>query len=274
MNEVLILGCGYTGRRAAWMLLEKGFRVTATTRDPVKLAGLARAGARVVRLEVLEPETIAALEVPENALVIDSIPSVGNLDPTRVLVQKLGTRPAKVVYISTTGVYGETQQVDENTKPAPRTDRERLRAQAEAAVEAGPWPSLILRSPAIYGPGRGVHVSMKAGAYRLPGSGSNFISRIHVEDLAAHVVAGLLSSITGAWPVADQEPCTSEEIARYCSELFGLPMPPRSGSDSLHESRRADRRVNGETIRRLLGVVLRYPSYREGIRAAVETGWE
>ncbi len=227
----------------------------------------------MLRLEVLEPETVTALEVPKNALVIDSIPSVGNLDPTGALVQQLGTTPAKVLYISTTGVYGETQQVDENTMPAPRTDREQLRAQAEAAVEAGPWPSLILRSPAIYGPDRGVHISMKAGTYRLPGRGSNFISRIHVEDLAALVVAGLLSSKTGAWPVADQEPCTSVEIARYCSELLGLPMPPLSGPDPLHESRRVDRRVNGEAIRRLLGVVLRYPSYREGIRAAVETGW-
>ncbi|MEB2361571.1 MAG: NAD(P)H-binding protein [Bryobacterales bacterium] len=267
------MGCGYTGRLAARTLLEKGFRVTATTRNPAKLGGLARAGVRVVRLEVLELATIAALEVPQNALVIDSIPPVGDIDPTAALVQQLGTRPAKVLYISTTGVYGETRQVNENTRPAPRTDREQLRRQAEAAVEAGPWPSLILRSPAIYGPDRGVHVSIKAGTYRLPGSGLNFISRIHVEDLAAHAVAGLLSSITGAWPVADQEPCTSAEIARYCSELLGLPMPPQSGSDSLHESRRTDRRVNGEAIRRLLDVVLRYPSYREGIRAAVETGW-
>ena len=68
---------------------------------------------------------------------------------------------------------------------------------------------MILRPAAIYGPGRGVHVSMEEGRFRFVGGGDNFVSRIHVDDLAAHVEAALLSDITGAWPVADEHPCTS-----------------------------------------------------------------
>jgi nucleoside-diphosphate-sugar epimerase len=110
---------------------------------------------------------------------------------------------------------------------------------------------------------------MPSGKFRLAGEGLNFVSRIHVDDLAAITVAALLSDVTGAYPVADDHPCTSLEIAGYCSELLDLPMPAAAVSESLHETRRADRRVDGRAIRRLLGVSLHYPSYREGIPASI-----
>jgi nucleoside-diphosphate-sugar epimerase len=95
--------------------------------------------------------------------------------------------------------------------------------------------------------------------------GDNFVSRLHVDDLAAHVEAGLLSNLTGAYPVADEEPATAREIAAFCAELLNLPMPIADGGRLT-----ANRRVDGSAIRRALGITLAYPSYRTGIPAAIQ----
>jgi nucleoside-diphosphate-sugar epimerase len=248
MSEtVVILGAGYTGKRVARRFLDRGAQVVVTTRTPAALQDLARFGATV--------NTLEAVDVPDGALLLHSIPA-------RVTVPG---RPARVVYLSTTGVYGTVRDVDENTPPAPDTDSAKLRLAIEHELLDGPWSTLILRPAAIYGPGRGIHVSMQEGRFQLAGDGENFVSRIHVDDLAAHAEAALLSCVTGAYPVGDDHPCTSREIAAYCAELLSLPMPPSVPRDSLHETRRADRRVNGQAIRNLLGVTLQYPTYREGL---------
>jgi nucleoside-diphosphate-sugar epimerase len=130
----------------------------------------------------------------------------------------------------------------------------------------------VLRPAAIYGPDRGVHVSIREGRFRLAGDGANFVSRIHVHDLAAHVDAALWSGVSGAWPVADDEPCTSREIAAFCSTLLGVPMPSGAEPSELHHTRQANRRVDGSAIRKLLGLRLRYPTWREGIQASLQQG--
>ena len=283
MRHCLILGCGYTGRRVARLLLARGFTVTATTRDPARHTDLQAAGCRVAALDVSDQaalSSVAAL-LGEQSRVLLSIPTLrvsgqpaGLDDPTARVMKALGsegleTAIARVVYLSTTGVYGETKHVDETTPIAPVTERQCRRAEAERAVAAGPWPSLILRPAAIYGPGRGVHAALRKGRFRLAGDGGNFISRIHVDDLAALTAAAIESDITGAYPAADEDPCTSREMARYCADLVGLPAPPSARPSEVDETRRADRRVDGRAICGLLGVTPRYPSYREGVAAAL-----
>ena len=115
-----------------------------------------------------------------------------------------------------------------------------------------------------------MHTALEAGTFRLAGDGSNFVSRIHVDDLAAHAEAALLSDLTGAYPVADEEPCTSREAALFCCRLLGLPLPPAAAAETLGETRRADRRVDASAIRRLLRIPLKYPTYREGFAACIE----
>ena len=275
-KQALILGCGYTGRRVARRLLERGFAVTATSREPDSLAALERAGARALFLDVFDLPSLDALReaVAPGVLVLHSVPVLegpgGPVDPTPRLLSALGRRPRRVVYLSTTSVYGALREVDEKTEPAPASENAWLRLAAEAAVAAGPWSWMVLRAAAIYGPGRGVHEALRKGRFRLAGAGENYVSRIHVEDLAEVVVAAMLSEHTGAWPVADAEPCPSVEIARFCADLLGLPLPPAAAPEELHETRRSDRRVDGSAVLRLLGVKLRYPSYRLGIPAVLE----
>jgi len=223
--------------------------VTATTRDPARLADL---GVEMIAVRDLRGRA------PAGVLVVHSIPP----DGPPGLLDALGDAPARVVYISSTAVYGEAVCVDELTPVDGRTERAAARLAVERSIAAGPWQSLILRPAAIYGPGRGVQESLQRGACRVDDS---FVSRIHVDDLAAHVEAGLLSEITGAYPVADEEPCTSREITEFCAGLLDLPIPASSQSRA-----RATRRVDGSAIRRALGITLRYPSYRVGIPAALK----
>ena len=272
---VLILGCGYTGRRVALEMLSRNARVIATATDDSKLRELRTAGADVRRVDVFEPKTLEELRggVPQGTSVLLSVPLLrdeGKLfDPTPQLLKALGDRPARVIYLSTTGVYGKSREVDETTAVAPVTERQRLRVKAEKQAAAGPWSSLVLRPAAIYGPGRGVHVAMREGRFKLVGDGGNWVSRIHVDDLARHVVAALGSDLTGAFPVADEDPCTSREMAEFCSQLLDLPMPASTTESDVDETRRSDRRVDGGAVRQALGVKLQYPSYKTGIPASL-----
>lgn len=241
--DVLILGCGFTGQRVARRFLDRGARVIAASRDPERLAGL---GVEAVRL------TDLPAQLNPGTLVLHSIPPAGEPD----LPSLLADRAARLVYLSSTSVYGSATVVDEDTPVDPGSDR----FEAERDAAAGPWSTLILRPAAIYGPGRGVHKRVERGEYP---AGGNVVSRIHVDDLAAHVEAGLLSDLTGAYPVADEEPCTSREVAAFLGYGPQLRFPASKRVTG-------NRRVDGSAIRRALGITLIYPSYRTGIPAAIQ----
>jgi nucleoside-diphosphate-sugar epimerase len=259
-GEVLILGCGFTGRRAASLLVEQGHSITATTRNPSGLQDLADRGVHVVEVDLNSAEAEGRVReiCQDRCRVLHSVPSLPQGRDVTIL-DGLSGFAARVVYLSTTGVYGDAHFVDANTPPNPRDERERARVRTEQAVRKGPWEALILRPAAIYGPGRGAHVSLR-------NTGDNFVSRIHVDDLAALACAALFSEIEGAYPVADEQPCTSQEMAEFCARLLGVPVPA-----PVPDPRRNNRRVDGSEIRRLLGVTLRYPSYREGIPASLRS---
>jgi len=224
---ILILGCGYTGQRVASRFLAHGVEVIGTHRS--------------WSIEDVRKQ------VTPGMLVLHSVPPQG----TTGLLEALGDAPAKVVYLSTTGVYGDARVVDETTPP----DSSHERIAEEQRTASGPWSSLILRPAAIYGPGRGIHERVRKG--EPVDTGDNMVSRIHVEDLAAHVEAGLLSDVTGAYPVADEEPCTSREIAEFYARSLNMPLI-EAGVSKI----RSNRRVDGSAIRRALGIKLLYPSYR------------
>lgn len=270
-RRALIIGCGFTAQRAARTLLKSGWDVTATSRSPENLAALEAAGARVVRFDAARDRRIQA--AAEGASVLLSVPTL-KLDsqlfePTPSLVAALRGQPRHLTYLSTTGVYGATRQVDERTPVSPQTERQKLRASAEDAVQSHGCSALVLRPAAIYGPGRGVHQAMREGRFRLPRDPSRMVSRIHVDDLAAIVARALQLRVEGAYPVADECPATSADVARHCASLLDLPAPEVVADECLSETRRADRRVDGSAILRLVGMRLRYPSFREGIPACI-----
>lgn len=223
----------------------------ATTRAPQRLEGLG--------VEIVDHADLPQ-RLESGTLVLHSIPPAGS----EGLIELLGDRPSRVVYLSSTAVYGSAKNVDETTLVDPVSPDARARFNCEQQVQTGPWSSLILRPAAIYGPGRGAHERVRRGEFNLD---EGLVSRIHAEDLATHIEATLFSDVTGAWPVADGEPCSAREITKFCADLLGIPVP-RQGTPVAR--RVANRRVDGSAIRRELGITLRYPSFRAGIPAALD----
>lgn len=253
---VVILGLGFTGQRLARRLLREGEKVFAAVRGIERFRNLGDAGL------VLSELAHGAVPLPKHAKLVHLIPPLPDPENYRLHEVIENLQPARVIYVSSTGVYGEQSEVNGTTATGPADERGRRRLQEEQWISAHTWSTLTLRAAAIYGPGRGVHVVLREG--KLPrGAGSGIVSRIHVDDLAAIIAAGISSNLEGAWPVADDEPCASAEIAAWCAQQFGIPQPAAVSAPI------AGRRVNGTEVRRKLAMELRYPSWKTGIPASI-----
>jgi len=259
----VIFGLGFTGARVARRLLQRGVPVSAAVRGVERFAEHALSGVELRELNLEDPDSMG---LPQRAAVLVTIPPLPEPANSRLHEAILRIAPSRVVYISSTGVYGDRIEVDAGTPAAPNDPRGDARLAEEQWMAAGPWSCLTLRSAAIYGPGRGVHTAIREG--RLPrGSGAGVVSRIHVDDLAAIAEAGLFSEIEGAWPVADDAPCSTDEIVDWCCEhlRWNSGDIPEIASHGAIRGRKAD----GRKIREILGVKLRYPSWKTGIPASI-----
>lgn len=249
-DPVVILGLGFTTQHLARRLRQRGVPVFAVVRRPARFAAFETLG---VRFDA----------TPRDAVLVHSVPPLDEPEKSamRALIQE--TAPRRIVYISSTGVYGAQVQVSASTQPAPNDDKGRARIDEEHWVTNGPWSSVILRSAAIYGPGRGIHVRLREG--KQPRGVGGVVSRIHVDDLAALLDAGIESTIEGAWPVADDCPAPSEEVAAWCARLMGLALSDVTAPDFPVSGRSVD----GSAIRGVLGVELKYHSYETGVPACL-----
>jgi hypothetical protein len=187
---------------------------------------------------------------------------------------------AWVGYLSTVGVYGDANGawVDETSPVRPLTERSLRRAEAEQAwlafgATAGRRVE-VFRLAGIYGPGRSVIDTLRAGTARRIVKPGQVFNRIHVDDIA-RVLAAAIDSDTGAhvFNVGDDEPAPPEDVVAYAAELIGLPIPTtvaieEAGLSDMAASFWSEcKRVRNTRIRRDLGVELLYPTYREGLRA-------
>lgn len=267
--DYLLLGCGYTASRVARRLVDAGSSVVCTNRQKTAIGG-----ADCVALEVGDERSVRELSrhLSEGMIVLHSIPTAEGTAELLAMLRPF--RPRRLVYLSTTGVYGAgdygSELVDERTMAAPDTERAGERLRTEQLVADGPWSSLVLRPAAIYGPHRGIHRSARSGVFQPPPGGNRIVSRIHVDDLAEHILAGLRSEISGAFPVADEEPCTSLALAEWTFTLLGIPFAPGEWEATRQDAeRKKGRRVDGSAYRRALGLPLRYPSFRQGVPACL-----
>jgi nucleoside-diphosphate-sugar epimerase len=272
VSTFLLLGCGYVAECVARRLLSDGATVHATSREPERLAPLARRGATVHHVEVRDERSWRCLgrlsaEARSDLRVLVSVPPLTDgAGATKRLLAALGGPPERVVQLSTTSVYGDASRVDERTAPAPRVEAGWSWIRAEEAAADGPWSALVLRCAAIYGPRRGLHVALREGRFGRVRDLDRLVSRVYVDDLAALAVAALRTDLRGAYPVADDEPATTRELVAHCLRL-GLPsLPPGAVVGGTMSSGRA---VDGRAVRRLLGVDFRHASYRTGLAAAL-----
>ena len=292
MDRVFIVGCGDIGRRLARLWGEEGVPVSALARSPQSAHRLEALGVVPVTGNLDEPATLVRLPTKGAlAYYLAPPPEGGDSDPrVRAFLDRIppGEEPEKIVYMSTTAVYGDLrgEWATEETSPAPGTARGKRRLDAENAFCA--WgrgknvPVVILRVAGIYGPGRLPVEKVREGAPVLAESESPFSNRIHSEDLARICVAAAKRGRAGAvYNVSDGNPGTMAQYYDAVADLLGVPRPPVVTMD---EARRVmggrmlsylseSKRVDNRKMREELEVVLRYPTRESGL-AAIPVGKE
>jgi nucleoside-diphosphate-sugar epimerase len=267
MASYVIFGCGFTGTEVARRALSTGHDVIATTRQEAHAAALRQLGIDARAAHALTRRESAI--VSEGARVLVALPPDGRTD--QEIAPELA-RARRVVYVSTTGVYGSARgHVDEST-PVDLTDpRAALRLAAERTyLDHG---ATVVRAAGIYGPGRGLHRRLLEGGFRIPGTGSNVVSRIHVADLASMLLAllGPQGKDLGgqSFVLADDTPVPQIEVIRWLCQRLRLPLPPALPLDQVAATLRHDRSVDNSQIKRALHLSLEFPSYREGFAACL-----
>lgn len=294
---VTVIGCGYTGRRLLKLCRDTGRACLGTVRSPESLARLEALGAPGVLLDLDAPERELSGEWPDAwprdwferrvLIYMAPPPQDGETDPRiRSFLARLPLAPAALVYLSTTGVYGDTGggAVDEQTPPAPASARGKRRLDAENALRA--WaaatgaPLRILRVPGIYGPGRlpvdRIAQGMPVMAERDAGPGN----RIHVDDLAAvSLAAADYRGKLEVFNVGDGEHASMGEYFRRVAAAAGLPPPPelplsellQRVSPAMRSFLAESRRVDTQRMRDALGFAPQYADLATGIAASLQS---
>ncbi len=258
-----MLGCGFAGRAVALAARARGLEVLATVRSEARALALRAEGLEVLAAPTLPLDGSLAARVRPSTHVVVAFPPDGLTDAA--LAPQLAAAGA-ITYVSSVGVYGAWRGTVDDTTPLPDAPTERgqrVLAAEDAWRRAG---ATTLRCPGIYGPDRGLHVRIARGLHRIPGDGTRALSRVHVDDLAALVLASARVR-QETFVVGDLCPTTHGEIAAWLCAEHHLPMPPHAPLEEVHETLRADRRIDPTRALRVLGITLRYPSYREGMRA-------
>jgi nucleoside-diphosphate-sugar epimerase len=254
VKQLLFLGVGNIARAVRGLLPElPAFGTTRGTPD-----------ARFSRITPLATADAAAIRASaQGSSVVVSFPPDGHSDR---LLAGLVSSAASVAYLSSTAVYAaDAQRVTETTPVAASGERALLRLAAETIWrEAG---ASVVRLPAFYGPESGLHLSLDRGSFRMPGRGTNVVSRVHVDDAARFVVAALSANPGSLLLAGDDEPAPVAEVVAFVCELFGLSLPSTAEGDDIPLSLRANRCVDNARTKVSFGVRLAYPSYREGYRA-------
>lgn len=260
MADVVVLGCGYTGTAVVRLARSRGESVVATVRSQTRAATLRAEGFEVLVADPLEPVALGPF-VDAATHVVVTFPRDGATD-ARIAPSLAHARA--VTYLSSTGVYSGVSGSVDDTTPLPVDPTESAKATLAAEDVWRAIGATVLRSPGIYGVDRGLHLRVVRGLHRIAGDGSTYTSRIHVLDLAALLLAAR-SKRAETYVVGDAEPTTQNRISEWIAREYGVAVPPHVPFDQVHESLRADRRVDGSRALHELGVTLAFPSWREGM---------
>jgi nucleoside-diphosphate-sugar epimerase len=295
VNTLVCLGFGYSARHYVALHGGRFDRIIGTTRTPENAAELAARpfGGHAVETIVFDGETAepALVEaIRQASVLLVSISPDQGVDPTLAqLNDAIATAPrlASIVYLSTIAVYGNHDGgwIDEETPLTPALTRAQDRIEAERAWqalgEARGVPVAVIRIAGIYGPGQNALETVKAGRARRIVKPGQVFNRIHVGDLAEIIDRAVDLALTrragGIFNAADDEPTAPGDPIAYAAGLLGVAPPPEIPFEEAKKTMSPfavsfygeSKRVRNARIKSTLGVTLRYPTYREGLRALV-----
>jgi nucleoside-diphosphate-sugar epimerase len=286
VQRLLIVGCGDVVRRALPGLTRR-WRVYALVRE--REPALAELGVTQIVGDLDRPSSLRRLAGLAHAVLHSAPPPDQGIDDprTRRLVAALerGSLPRRLVYISTTGVYGNCDgvRVFETRCIDPQTARARRRVAAEAllrrfGIDSGCRVS-ILRAPGIYAGDRLPLDRLRRGLPVFAAGEDAYTNHIHAEDLAQACVAALRRGRSGrAYNASDDSALPMGDWYDKLADAFGLTRPPRRSRAEVAATVPAvvlsfmaeSRRLDNSRIKRELRLRLRYPTVDAGIAAAKE----
>lgn len=279
MSTLVCIGLGYTAQAFAARLAAQGWRVIGTAKTTDGAARIASLGYEAIPFDGAAPSEALRRALATATHVLVSAPPDATGDP--LLRHHVGDLPQSlswIGYLSTVGVYGDHggAWVDETTTPKPKSTRSLWRLAAEQA-----WLDLaqrtgirveIFRLAGIYGPGRGPLTSVRNGTARAIIKPGQVFNRIHVEDIANVLAAAIARpAIHSIYNVTDDEPAPPQDVLRYVAALLELPPPPTVDLATADLSPMARsfysecKRVSNARMKQALGVILAFPTYRDGL---------
>ena len=286
-SRLFCFGLGYSALVLARRLIAEGWRVAGTCRTEDRRSELAAQGIDSVLFDRERPLSDAASLLTGTTHLLSSVPPDGQGDP---VLDIHGPAIAEISgltwagYLSTTGVYGDSggDWVTEESPLRPTSARGQRRVAAEGAwlelYRAHGLPVHVFRLAGIYGPGRSALNRVRSGAAQRIDKPGHLFGRIHVEDIAGVLRASVARPNPGtAYNVCDNEPAAPGDVVAYACELLGVAPPSAVPFEEAAKSMspmalsfwRDNRRVDNTRIKRELGVALRYPDYRSGLRAVL-----
>ena len=280
MEHLLIVGCGAIGRRVAALALAQGVSVCTFNRGDAPVPG-----ARHYTGHLDDPATLTGLPTRGAGVIYLAPPPGGGIEDSRArafcAAIAAGEEPEKVVYISTSGVYGDCggEMVTEATEPNPQTSRGKRRLHAERLFTA--WGRergvavVILRVTAIYAPDRLPVSQLASGQPVLREEEAHPSNRIHADDLSRICLAALERGKDGdIFNVSDGSSSTMTSYFNAAADRLGLPRPAQV---TMEEARRVmtplmvsyfseSLVVDNRKMLDELGVELLYPNLEAGLK--------
>jgi nucleoside-diphosphate-sugar epimerase len=278
-KKFLVFGCGFSGDFFAKTIRKKGHIALTSSRstknDPNSFVFNSENNL-LPNKEVFNGVTHILSCIPPD--------KDGNDPVLKILKNKLQSLSLDWVgYLSTTGVYGNTNGnwVSEKDQPKPLQTRSKKRLNCEKEWLKSSLPVQIFRLPGIYGPGRSTFEAIKNKKMRVIRKKEQVFSRIHVEDITNAIIYLLDNRENLEFHriinIADDEPCSQLEVIQYCYNLIGLQMPePIMFEEAKHELSpiaqsfwMENRRVSNDLLCKELGYKLIYKNYKLGLKNCI-----
>jgi len=276
--RLLIIGCGDVGLRIVSRLAGR-FRIVALTSTPSRHAQLRRAGVIPLGGDLDQPRTLRRLRGLATRLIHLAPPgNTGARDlRSRHLVDRLAGTVRRVVYISTTGVYGDHggALIDESARVKPVNARALRRLDAERVMRRR-LRAAVLRVPGIYAGDRLPLDRLRQGLPALADADDVHTNHIHADDLARIALAALArGAVARVYNAVDDSSLKMGEYFDRVADAAGLPRPPRlpraqlqaAVSPLMYSFMTESRRLANGRLKRELGVHLRYPTVDFALRA-------
>ncbi len=280
----LVVGCGYLGGRVARRWHQAGQEVFVLTRSAERAEQFRREGLLPFVADVTQPEALAGLPAAETVLW-----SVGfdrrsgstrravYVEGLRAVLDALPAGTRRVVFISSTGVYGESGGgwVDEESPCRPTREAGRVLLAAERMLAGHRLGGgvIVLRLAGFYGPGRIPKLADLLAEKSIPAAAGGYINLIHATDAVSVILAAEeQAKPPRTYNVAGGHPTLRRDFYTYLAGLLGLPRPmfvDPSTDDPDEQRGHGSKRISNARMLAELKVTLVYPSYREGLAAIV-----